>query len=552
MAPLTATPDAGRSHLGRRRMPRPQARLRIAVFADAPQQPRWMVDAFARIAASDFAEIVAIAVSPRPPPAQPWLWSAYRRADRALFGATPDPSTPTDLRAAMPDVRYVTLPEATAEQTPDWRQAVAATPQVDVAFVLGNLDDIEFDHLAKYGIWRYCFGNDHSTREDLAGWREVANGEPATASGLRVHLWPGVSQLLYLSRARTYPFSALKNRANLFRKTALFAERELRMLRLLGATRLKSSTPLPTAVAAPTDASPGSAEIAGALVKFGARIAWRAAQKLFCIDQWFIAYRFGAAGWDGDLDLFARLQPPKDRLWADPFPLQWEGRYFIFFEEVLFATGKGHIAMVEIDRNGGHSAPVKVLECDYHLSYPFLIEEDGALFMVPESGANRSVDVYRCIRFPDLWRREKTLLSDVSCADATFHRSDDCWWMFVTIGADGSELYDELHLYHADELLGTWQPHRDNPVKSDVYGARPAGRLFMHNGTLHRPAQICAPLYGSGVAIAEVMQLTPQGYREREVARILPSAAQGVLGIHTMNRSGELNVIDGFARRSRV
>src|SRR5205085_654400 len=36
-------------------------KLRVGVFADARRQPRWMVDAFAKVAASDFAEVVLIA-----------------------------------------------------------------------------------------------------------------------------------------------------------------------------------------------------------------------------------------------------------------------------------------------------------------------------------------------------------------------------------------------------------------------------------------------------------------------------------------------------------
>lgn len=551
MAPLAPAAGVSRPRSDRRRKPRVPPRLRIALFADAASQPRWLVEAFARIARSQFADIVLIAVSPGSPPPTPWLWRACQRLDAWLFGTAQEPSAPMDLHAAIPDARYVTVQSPPTNREAAWRQATAADPHLDVVFALGELDDAEFGNIAKYGIWRYCFGAEHGVREALAGWREVANGRPVTESGLRVNLWPGVSRLLYRSRSRTYPFSALRNRANLFRKTALFAERELRMLRLLGASRLKHCAQLPPATPR-ADALPTTTEMLRGLLHVGGRIVRRGLQKFGWVDQWFIAYRFGKPSWNGDLDGFTRLQPPKDRLWADPFPLYREGRYFIFFEEVVFASGKGHIAMIELDRDGGHSAPIKVLECDYHLSYPFLIEQDGDLFMVPESGQNRSVEIYRCTRFPDIWRLEKVLLQDVACADATFHRADDRWWMFVNIGAEGTELYDELHLFHADDLLGDWQPHLCNPVKSDVYGARPAGRLFVHDGALHRPAQICAPLYGSGVVIAEVLQLTPRSYREQEIARILPSPGGGLLGIHTLNRSGDLNVVDGFARRSRV
>jgi hypothetical protein len=533
-------------------MRRRQPRLRIALFADAPMQPRWMVDAFARIARSDFADVVLIAARHDARTARPWLWHACNRLDRALFARGDDPSEPVLLRAAIPLARHEKCRDTPGEMTAAWRRSGLTDLPLDVAFVLGDVDEPELETIARYGVWRWCFGTAHDTREALAGWREVARGEPITESGLRVSQRGRPDRLLHQSRARTYPFSAAKNRANLFRKTALFAERELRLLHRIGELRMASGgTPLFAAASRSMEAAPSGGEILRGFGQVGARIVKRGIQKLFCIDQWFLAYRFGLPGGDGELSRYTRLMPPKDRIWADPFPLEREGRHFVFFEEVPFATGKGRIAVVEIGEDGSRSAPVTVLERDYHLSYPFLIEHEGALFMVPESGQNRSVELYRCMRFPDVWRFEKVLLRDRPFADATFHRAGGRWWMFVNSGAEGTELYDELHLFYADDLLGEWHAHPANPVKSDVYGARPAGALYVRDGALHRPAQICAPLYGSGLSIARVQELSPHSYRETEVARILPPAGQGVLGIHTFNRSGRLSVIDGFARRSR-
>jgi hypothetical protein len=534
------------------RMRRRQPRLRIALFADAPMQPRWMVEAFASIAKSEFADVVLIAARRDARPSRPWLWRACSRLDRALFGRHADPSEPALLRAAIPLARHEKCRDAPGEMAAAWRRSGLTDLPLDVAFVLGDLDTDELEPIARYGVWRWCFGTARDTREDLAGWREVAHGEPVTESGLRVSMPGRPDRLLHQSRARTYPFSVARNRANLFRKSALFAERELRLLHRLGAARMDDGgTPLFAAASRGPEPAPRGAEVLRGAAAVGGRILRRGLQKMFSIDQWFLAYRFGLPGGDSDISRYARLLPPKDRIWADPFPLARDGSHFIFFEEVPFATGKGHIAVIEIGEDGRHSAPVTVLERDYHLSYPFLIEHQGALFMVPESGENRSVELYRCMRFPDVWRFEKVLLRDIPCADATFHRSGDRWWMFVNSGADGTELYDELHLYYADDLLGEWHPHPANPVKSDVHGARPAGALYVRDGVLHRPAQICAPLYGSGLSIARVDKLTPQHYAETEIARMLPPQDQGLLGIHTFNRSGRLGVIDCFARRSR-
>ncbi|HEX5801629.1 MAG TPA: hypothetical protein VFY24_01285 [Azospira sp.] len=552
MATLASGWERRQANADRRQLERQRPPLRIALLADGATQPSWLVEALSRVAAAGFAEIALIAVCPGRRSPQPWLWRAYRRLDQWLFGAGREPSAPTALRASIPAARYLTLPAPPAARIDAWRQASAASQPLDVVFALGEVDDDAYGGVSRYGVWRYCFGDRHGIGEALAGWREVADGEPVTESGLCVSLRPGQRRLLYRSRSRTNPFSVAKNRANLLSKTMLFAERELRQLHRLGGGRVKRGDELPAAASPAAEAPPGAGETLRAALAAGRRIVRRGLQKLTHVDQWFIAYRFGDVAWDGNLDRYTQLRPAKDRLWADPFPLERDGRHFIFFEEVLFASGKGHIAVIEVRRDGSHGDPVTVLERDYHLSYPFLIEDDGELYMVPESGQNRSVELYRCLRFPDRWQLEKVLLADVACADATFHHDGERWWMFVNIGADGSELYDELHLYHADRLLGDWQAHPCNPVKSDVCGARPAGRLFFRDGALHRPAQICAPLYGSGMVIAEVLELTPRAYREREVAHLFPVAGSGILGIHTLNRSGDLTVVDGFARRRRL
>jgi len=244
--------------------------------------------------------------------------------------------------------------------------------------------------------------------------------------------------------------------------------------------------------------------------------------------------------------------PPKDRDWADPFVVERSGRYYIFFEELPYASGKAHISMLELDRAGRMSAPSRVLEADYHLSYPYLFEHDGQLYMLPESAKNRRVELYRCVDFPLQWKREHVLLDDVRLVDATLHRIGERWWMFANSAAGESRMFDdELHIFHAERLTGEWKPHAKNPVKSDARSSRPAGALFTRNGVLYRPAQVCVPRYGAGLAIQRVLKLTPQNYAERQVERLIPAAASGLFGLHTMNRAGDLTVVDAFARRRR-
>jgi hypothetical protein len=283
------------------------------------------------------------------------------------------------------------------------------------------------------------------------------------------------------------------------------------------------------------------------------RLARRGIERALRIEQWFLAYRFGAGPLPADLTGFTRIVPPKDRDWADPFVVEKSGRYYIFFEELPYALGKAHIAMVELDRSGRVSAPTRVLEADYHLSYPFVFEHDGQLYMLPESARNGTLELYRCVDFPLQWKRERVLIEGLRLVDATLYRMHDRWWLFANSAAPESRVFDdELHLFHAERLTGEWRAHPANPVKSDARSSRPAGALFLRDGVLYRPAQICVPRYGAGIAVHRVTKLTPQQYAERQVERLLPGAASGLFGLHTMNRAGDLTVVDAFARRRRI
>src|SRR3954451_16126861 len=143
------------------------------------------------------------------------------------------------------------------------------------------------------------------------------------------------------------------------------------------------------------------------------------------------------------------LADPGHRFYADPFPIEWQGRTFVFFEDLDHRVGKGIISAIEFDGAGPVGKVMPVLQEPWHLSYPFLIEDKGELWMIPESSEHRDVALYKCIRFPDRWERHCTLLSGLELADVTIARHDGLNYMF---GAwrDGAAGYsDMLAIFYA-------------------------------------------------------------------------------------------------------
>ena len=112
---------------------------------------------------------------------------------------------------------------------------------------------------------------------------------------------------------------------------------------------------------------------------------------------------------------------------------------------------------------------------------------------------------------------------------------------------------DTLCLYKADNPLGPWLPHPQNPVLIDHKTARSAGKMVIKNDKLWRPVQDCEMGYGAAIGLAEVTQLDDEGFAQH-INTVIHSGGPEWPGrkIHTLNRVGRLEVIDGSVYRPRI
>ena len=268
--------------------------------------------------------------------------------------------------------------------------------------------------------------------------------------------------------------------------------------------------------------------------------------------QWFLLYDI-REGISTSFWRFKHITPPKDRFWADPFIVARDNKYYVFIEEFPYATQKGHISLIVMNKDGSFEPPVRVLEAPYHLSYPFVFEFESNLYLIPESSANRTVELYKCTAFPLKWEFQRNLMNNCEVVDTTLFQWQGRWWMFLNqIQTEGASSWDELFLHYSDSPFSdNWTPHQRNPVVSDARSARPAGRLFVRDGRLYRPSQNCSGRYGYGFNICEITKLTETEYEEKIVSRVEPKWDKNVVSTHTINYEDGLTIIDGQLRRRR-
>ena len=142
------------------------------------------------------------------------------------------------------------------------------------------------------------------------------------------------------------------------------------------------------------------------------------------------------------------LQDDGRRYFADPFLFRENGTTHVFCEEFPYATAKGVISVFTLDAAGRPSAPRVVLEQPYHLSYPQVFRHDGKIWMMPESSANRTLELYVAESFPDRWKLHSVLLADLSLSDATAFEHDGRWWLTATTNEPDTSTWDCLSLFY--------------------------------------------------------------------------------------------------------
>lgn len=265
--------------------------------------------------------------------------------------------------------------------------------------------------------------------------------------------------------------------------------------------------------------------------------------------QWSVGWRFteGSSGLLVERDASFSVMPDDGRhFYADPFPFCYDGRRFVFVEEFPYATGRGCISVFEIDGSGKPGPVRTVIEEPYHLSYPFIFELDGEIWMIPESGAGRGIFLYRADPFPSRWKREACLIDEIEAYDTTLVSHGGEYWLFTCEKVRQSSTCDILSLFGSNALVGDWRPHSDNPILIDSRLCR-AGGAFLRPGHglgLLRPVQDCGEIYGGALGVCRIDALGPDEFRQTLIGRIHSAA----LGCHTYNHVAGVEVIDVFGR----
>jgi hypothetical protein len=201
---------------------------------------------------------------------------------------------------------------------------------------------------------------------------------------------------------------------------------------------------------------------------------------------------------------------------ADPFIIRVHRQWYMFFEVLIRASGKGAIGLAVSPDGIEWEYRQIVLAEPFHLSYPYVFEWRNEYYLIPETAG--SIRLYKASEFPMKWSLVTTLFSANGhrYVDASIFRFQEKWWLFTE--TNPALKADTLRLYYADDLMGPWLEHPKSPViEGNAHVARPAGRVLVLNDKIIRFAQDCYPQYGYQVRAFEISGLSTTTYQEREV-----------------------------------
>ncbi|MFT3885300.1 MAG: hypothetical protein QM724_07680 [Flavobacteriales bacterium] len=530
--------------------------LRVGILCNGTVFQRWQAECIRQVAAVpgvQLAVLVVNAATNEPSPGwparlmrYPWRTLLYRQY-RKRWGkpAAMAEEDLNDLLEHVPRVMCRTVRKKHAETfTPaDLKAIEAHAPDVLLRFGFNILHGPILE-LPRHGVWSYHHGDEEHYRGGPPGLWEILDDEPVIGTILQ-RLTERLDAGLVLRKGwfGVVDHSLTATLDRVLMHSSGWAAQICRQL-LNGDTRVAMGTPSHTH--APVLKYPRNTTFLRFLHKqFNNKMRFHR-RELKEHEEWNLGILHQPIHTllqeRPNLNVRWLPAPGKGQYRADPFGYTREEQLVLFYEKYDYAHGRGIISRLRPRPDNILKRSRTMLDEGDHLSYPFVVEREGSVYVIPEQASTGRVDLYRVTDDNESFERMTTLLHE-PLLDPTLVEHGGRWWLF---GTKAPLTNEELFIYHSDRFEGPYVPHTLNPVKTDIRSARPAGTPFRHEGTLYRPAQDSSLTYGGRVAINRIITLTPDTFQEEVVRHVGPlKGTAWSKGLHTVSAVGGSTLIDG-------
>nr|GEZ29167.1 glycosyltransferase family protein 64 protein C5-like [Tanacetum cinerariifolium] len=200
---------------------------------------------------------------------------------------------------------------------------------------------------------------------------------------------------------------------------------------------------------------------------------------------------------------------------------------YLFFETKNSITMQGDIGVARsIDNGASWEQMGVVLDEEWHLSYPYVFDYNGQIYMMPEGSKKGDVRLYRAVDFPLKWKLEKVILKR-PLIDSFIMEYESRYWLF---GSDHSRISTkkngELEIWYSNTPLVTFFEMSLVALEVSEESTKQAvGTGELTVGIAYSTVNFGRAMYlkedtetyGKRVRVFKIEVLTPYNYKEVEV-----------------------------------
>jgi folate-dependent phosphoribosylglycinamide formyltransferase PurN len=521
--------------------------IRVGILCNGTTFQRWQAEAIREVLAVHGVQLVLLVIDGREHNDRPPLRQLfYRKYREHLF--KPPAMGSVDLTTELdPIPRISVIPQIQNKREefsgPDLEKIRHHRPEVLLRFGFNILSG-DILTLPTFGVWSFHHGDPGHYRGGPPGLWEIMNGSKVTGAVLqRLNEKLDGGQILRQGWFHTIDHSLTETVNTVLTRSAIWPAQVLKEILMAGPSAALGRTP----------------EKKGKLYRYPndvqfLRFLWKQfknklrfhRQELNVHEEWNIGVLYQPI-WrllepESSLNIRWLPAPSPDSFRADPFGyISSDGSLNVLYEKFDHLSARGQIYKVRPRRDSVLKRSRSMLESEGHLSYPYVVEHGGRIYVVPESCDQGRVSLYQVKEDNEGLELVKVLL-DVPLIDPTLFQHDGLWWLFGSMAPLSNTT---LYAYFSKHLEGPYEPHPLNPLKFDVRSARPAGTPFVKDGILYRPSQDSSETYGGRIAINRMIELSPTAFKEELVKYVGPFSGTYDKGVHTIAAVGDMTLVDG-------
>lgn len=262
----------------------------------------------------------------------------------------------------------------------------------------------------------------------------------------------------------------------------------------------------------------------------------------FFSKEWSVKYRKidDKSIFEDTKSKFLKL-PNTFRYWfGDPILFAHNNQTYLFLEAFDRYKNIGKIGCFKFDERKQKFTDFSlILDEPFHLSYPYVFELNGKIYMIPETRQASKIFIYECLEFPHKWERH-VLINNISAVDSTVILDSKNELYLFTYSRENKVDYLEIYRVFAGDFA---LQLKEKIMDSDKV-KRPAGPFVKYKDNLYRPSQYSTNSYGEKIIFNLVKSLDPFVEETDRIMGLDELNITKKLGVHTYSKINNIECID--------